>query len=141
MEEGTFTDPRDGKVYRTVRIGNQVWMAENLNYDAEGSKCYNNDPANRQKYGWLYDWETAKAVCPDGWHLPSDAEWQELVDFAGGDRVAGRRLKARDGWDNGNGIDDLGFPFCRVVIVIAILAMYKLTKYEEISICQSTMKI
>jgi uncharacterized protein (TIGR02145 family) len=109
MEEGTFTDIRDGKKYRTVVIGNQIWMAENLNYNAEGSKCYDNKPANGQKYGRLYDWNAAMKACPKGWHLPSDAEWQELIGFAGGKRIAGNRLKARDGWDNSNGIDDLGF--------------------------------
>jgi len=83
----TFTDPRDGKVYRTVKIGNQVWMAENLNYDAPGSKCYNNNPANAEKYGRLYDWETAKKVCPAGWHLPSNDEWKVLVDFVGGEKL------------------------------------------------------
>jgi len=110
METGTFTDPRDGKVYKTVKIGKQTWMAENLNYEAPGSKCYDNNPANAQKYGRLYDWDTAKKACPPGWHLPSDAEWQELVDFAGGEDIAGERLKATNGWDeNGNGTDEFGF--------------------------------
>jgi uncharacterized protein (TIGR02145 family) len=109
-EKGSFTDIRDGKVYKTVKIGNRTWMAENLNYEAESSKCYYNDPANGQKYGRLYDWETAKRACPPGWHLPSDAEWQELVDFAGGKEVAGTELKSASGWDsNGNGTDDYGF--------------------------------
>jgi uncharacterized protein (TIGR02145 family) len=110
MEKGTFTDPRDGKTYKTVKIGNQTWMAENLNYEASGSRCYVDDPANGQKYGRLYDWETAKRACPPGWHLPSDKEWQELVDFAGGNAIAGRRLKAASWWvNNGNGTDDYGF--------------------------------
>jgi len=104
-----FTDPRDGKVYKTVKIGNQVWMAENLNYEVEGSKCYDNDSANGQKYGRLYNWETAKKACPEGWHLPSNSEWQELVNFVGG-KIAGKKLKAKNGWDyNGNGTDDYGF--------------------------------
>ncbi len=110
-----FTDPRDGKVYKTVKIGEQVWMAQNLNYEAEGSVCYNNDPANGEKYGRLYDWETAKKACPSGWRLPSKEEWQTLVDFAGGNEIAGKKLKAANGWCNhrhensGNGTDEFGF--------------------------------
>jgi len=105
-----FTDPRDGKVYRTVKIGNQVWMAENLNFDCPRSKCYGNDPKNAEKYGRLYDWKTANKACPPGWHLPSKEEWQALVDFAGGDAIAGKKLKAKSGWNNnGNGMDEFGF--------------------------------
>ena len=108
--ENTFTDPRDGKVYKTVKIGDQVWMAENLAYDAEGSKCYDNNPANGEKYGRLYDWETAMKVCPPGWHLPSEQEWEVLVDSAGGKKIAGKKLKAKNGWArNGNGTDEFGF--------------------------------
>jgi uncharacterized protein (TIGR02145 family) len=105
----TFTDPRDGKVYRTVKIGNQVWMAENLNFDCPGSKCYGNYP-NAKKYGRLYDWATAKKACPPGWHLPSKEEWQILVDFAGSYKFAGKKLKAKSGWNkNGNGTDEFDF--------------------------------
>jgi uncharacterized protein (TIGR02145 family) len=106
----SFTDPRDGKVYKTVKIGNQIWMAENLNYDAPSSKCYNNDPANAEKYGRLYDWNTAMKFCPPGWHLPTDAEWDILMNAVGGKRTAGKHLKAKFGWfDNGNGLDTYGF--------------------------------
>ncbi|MDR2582248.1 MAG: hypothetical protein LBC75_02070 [Fibromonadaceae bacterium] len=79
--------------YKTVQIGNQFWMAENLNCYVEGSVCYDNSPANCRKYGRLYDWEAANIVCPKGWHLPSYDEWQELVDFAGGHDIAGKYLK------------------------------------------------
>jgi len=85
-------------------------MVENLNYDANG-KCYENDPVNCQKYGKLYDWKTALNICPKGWHLPSNNEWQTLVDFAGGHyKVAGNILKTSSGWENnGNGMDAFGF--------------------------------
>jgi len=111
----TFTDSRDSKVYKWVKIGNQVWMAENLSYNAEGSKCYDDDESNCQKYGRLYDWSNAKSACPEGWHLPSDAEWKTLVDSAGGDEIAGEKLKATSGWnsskkeENSNGTDEFGF--------------------------------
>jgi len=110
-----FTDPRDGKFYKTIKINGQVWMAENLNYAAEGSKCYNNDEANGAKYGRLYDWETAKKACPTGWHLPSDKEWETLVNYVGGKDIAGKKLKSKIGWKDygngidGNGIDEYGF--------------------------------
>jgi uncharacterized protein (TIGR02145 family) len=109
-ETGTFTDPRDGRTYRTVRIGSQVWMAENLAFDYAGSKCYDNKLENADIYGRLYNWETAMKVAPPGWHLPTDEEWRTLVDFVGGDKVAGTKLKATGGWSRwGNGTDDYGF--------------------------------
>jgi len=107
---GTFSDPRDGRVYRTVKIGEQVWMAENLAYNAEGGKCYENKKENSKKYGRLYHWTAAMEICPPGWHLPSNAEWQILIDFVGGKEIAGKKLKAKNGWnENGNGTDDFGF--------------------------------
>jgi uncharacterized protein (TIGR02145 family) len=112
--ENSFTDSRDGKKYRTVVIGKQTWMAENLNYNANGSKCYDNKPANCDKYGRLYNWETAMKACPKGWHLPSKEEWQILVDFVGGEKIAGKKLKVKSGWEDyegksGNGTDEFGF--------------------------------
>lgn len=82
---GSLTDPRDGKTYKTVKIGNKVWMAENLNYDAgSGSWCYDNSSSNCSQYGRLYNWETAKRVAPAGWHLPSKSEFETLLNNLGG---------------------------------------------------------
>ena len=96
--------------YRTVEIGEQTWMAENLNCEVSGSKCFGNDPVNCDTYGRLYNWETAKAVCPQGWHLPSDADWTTLINYVGEASTAGSKLKATSGWtSNGNGTDTFGF--------------------------------
>jgi TonB family protein len=107
--QDTFTDPRDGKTYKITYIGEQVWIAENIDYrgdDGYLGLCYGDMPRNRirqpencKKYGRLYDWKEAIQACPDGWHLPDNKEWQTLVDFAGGNEVAGKKLKAKSGWD------------------------------------------
>jgi len=103
--KSTFTDFRDNKVYYTVKIGDQIWMAENLAFKC-GSGCwsYENDESNANKYGYLYNWETANEVCPSGWRLPSDAEWKTLVNFLGGPEIAGWKLKENDllNWEQGN---------------------------------------
>jgi uncharacterized protein (TIGR02145 family) len=100
--------------YKTVKIGSQIWMAENMNRDISGSKCYNDSEANCDIYGRLYDWNAARLVCPSGWHLPSDEEWTQLTDYVGGSATAGIKLKAKNGWnslkgESGNGTDDFGF--------------------------------
>ncbi|MFZ4455417.1 MAG: fibrobacter succinogenes major paralogous domain-containing protein [Bacteroidales bacterium] len=105
---GTFTDPRDGNVYKTVKIGNQVWMAENLRYRASsGCWAYDNDESNAKIYGYLYDWNTAMRVCPPGWHLPTDSEWSYL------NKISSEELKATTGWNeykrNINGTNRSGF--------------------------------
>jgi uncharacterized protein (TIGR02145 family) len=112
-----FIDNRDGKVYKMVTIGGKRWMAENLNYQtSSGSWCYQDDNSKCNVYGRLYDWNTAKTVCPSGWHLPSREEWGNLAKVAGGtgdygaDGTAGKALKATNGWNtNGNGTDNYGF--------------------------------
>jgi uncharacterized protein (TIGR02145 family) len=80
--EGTFTDARDGKVYKWVKIGNQIWMAENLAYlPVSGSYAYNNNEANVPIYGRLYTRIAALTAAPVGWHLPSIAEWETLISY------------------------------------------------------------
>jgi uncharacterized protein (TIGR02145 family)/uncharacterized repeat protein (TIGR02543 family) len=124
---GTFMDTRDGKTYKTVTIGSQVWMVENLNYDVPdvtSDACYNNNDANCEKYGRLYNWSTAMAgasssstnpsrvqgVCPPGWHIPSDAEWTVLENAVGGSSTAGTKLKSKSGWNSGgNGTNNYGW--------------------------------
>ena len=126
-----------GQTYRTVVIGTQTWMAENLNYDpgTGNSACYNNQTSNCVTYGRLYDWSTAmnlpsicnlntcssyiqskhQSICPSGWHIPSSAEWEALMTAVGGSSTAGTKLKATSGWNNrwngysGNGTDEYGF--------------------------------
>ncbi len=107
---GTLVDGRNNKTYKTVKIAGKAWMAENMNYQTGKSWCYGNLAANCAKYGRLYDWNTAKTVCPTGWHLPSNQEWAALLTATGGHSTAGRKLKATSGWStNGNGTDEFGF--------------------------------
>lgn len=80
-----FIDERDGQKYKTIKIGDQVWMAENLNYSTGNSWCYDNSSSNCNTYGRLYDWETAKNACPSGWHLPSESEFETLLSNVGGE--------------------------------------------------------
>ena len=123
--KNTLTDSRDGQVYKTVTIGNQIWMAQNLNYKTEFSYCYNDSSKYCDKYGLLYTWAAAmdsaktgcgdgkicsptlpaRGVCPDGWHLPSKEELAALYDGVGG----GEPLMSKTEWSSNNGTDDYGF--------------------------------
>jgi len=128
VNKKSFTDDRDGHVYTWVEIGNQSWMAQNLNYydDNFSSYCYDNDPGNCDIYGRLYYWYdaldldtsyinklaptgTVKGICPTGWHVPSKYEWEELALFIDpislsdtlGGRVwddVGKKLKSAKYW-------------------------------------------
>jgi uncharacterized protein (TIGR02145 family) len=92
-QETSFIDSRDGKEYKILYIGKQVWMGKNLNYESEGSWPYSDKKKNANQYGRLYTFNAALNACPAGWHLPSNKEWQELIDFYGGDLVAGLALR------------------------------------------------
>jgi len=118
--KGSFTDERDGKTYKTVQIGKQTWMAENLNYDdtkktpkLAGRIWCNWD--NCTKYGRYYNYFAALEACPSGWHLPSRDEFLTLIENVGGVGNVARALKSTSGWveydkgKDGNGEDLYGF--------------------------------
>jgi len=98
--QGFFIDNRDNKKYKVVKIGSQTWFAENLAYKPSKGDfwAYNDNNTNIAKYGYLYFWETAKNVCPVGWHLSNNEEWDTLINYLGGKNVAGGKLKATVGW-------------------------------------------
>jgi uncharacterized protein (TIGR02145 family) len=124
-------DKRDGKKYKTVIIGEQEWMAKNLNYRGQSEtdtigRCYNNRPDNCETYGRLYTWAEAmgidtiyntteysipkySGICPQGSHLPSYAEWEKLLEYVGFNNAL--KLKTTFGWEknNNNGTDEYGF--------------------------------
>jgi uncharacterized protein (TIGR02145 family) len=119
----SFTDSRDGQSYDVVKIGDLTWMAENLNYATETSACPDGDSRNCKRLGRLYTWAEAKTVCPEGWRLPTKADFESLIAAAVGEdatseiaaqspsqSLAGTALKSRDGWfKKGNGTDEFGF--------------------------------
>ena len=100
----TFVDARDGREYSTVKIGTQVWMAENLNYATENSYCNEDTDRSCTKYGRLYTWAAAETACPSGYHLPNATEWNGLFDAVGGKDTAAEVLESRSG-----GEDSFGF--------------------------------
>ena len=135
VDYGELVDNRDGQTYKTVKIGDQVWMAENLNFKTDSSFCYNDSARYCEQYGRLYNWAAAvgrsesecgsekkcalpsgniQGVCPSGWHLPDSTEFETLLDAVGGMPTAGMLLKSASGWDDfrdesGNGTDYFGF--------------------------------
>ena len=146
IEYGTLTDSRDNQTYRTVKIGEQTWMAENLNYYKDSdlsvknkSWCYGkNDTENDvscRETGRLYTWaaaidsvklytdksldcgysnacslpDTVYGICPPGWHLPKNAEWNVLFDAVGGELTASKVLRSQTCWNSNNGTDAFGF--------------------------------
>jgi len=127
----SFTDDRDGQGYSVVQIGQQLWMAENLNYataDRGGSPssfCPEGDSRKCKEYGRLYTWEAAQVACPAGWRLPTRDDFNGLVAAAGAASVAGKVLKSTSGWfKKGNGSDDLEFA--------ALPAGYKGDRFDGI---------
>jgi uncharacterized protein (TIGR02145 family) len=124
----------DGNKYKIVKIGNQVWMAENLittrysngdkilhltdssdwENNINGAWCwYDNNSKYNNIYGKLYNWyavDDYRNLCPVGWHIPSDNEWEVLVDYLGGKEISGHKMKSQSGWKyNGNGNNESGF--------------------------------
>lgn len=89
-----LTDSRDGNIYKAVCIGNQVWMAENLRFNAPGS--------SNNSYGRFYDATATSNICPNGWHVPTVTEWTQLFDLFGGLDAAGGALKSKGTWDAPN---------------------------------------
>lgn len=116
----TMVDSRDGQSYRIVKIGKQTWMAQNLNYAAPNSVCYDNNPDFCAVYGRLYFYDAVPGACPSGWHIPKVDEWSELFEATGvtqGDHTM-EKLLSKDGWElyvsqfstmDRNGSDDYGF--------------------------------
>jgi uncharacterized protein (TIGR02145 family) len=124
ISKGTFTDIRDGNVYKTVTIGDQIWMAENLRYlpvvtgPVSGATASNRyyvygyegtnvtearATENYKTYGVLYNWVAAKAACPEGWHIPTDEEWAQLSEYLGGTGVGGKlKEKGTKHWNSPN---------------------------------------
>ncbi len=98
QKNDTFTDKRDGHVYKTIKIANQEWMAENLVLKTDSdSYVYANDENNGVKYGRLYKWKVATTVCPEGWRLPSKTDFETLLNNFGGEGKKSYKALITDG--------------------------------------------
>ena len=107
---GTFIDERDGNEYKWVKIGEQVWMAENLAFEVDsGCWAYGNNEGYVKNLGRLYTWEAALKACPEGWHLPTNEEWEQLAEYVSSQKGPYQKLSRR--WENvGEHLkDDFGF--------------------------------
>ncbi|GBU23164.1 hypothetical protein R80B4_03080 [Fibrobacteres bacterium R8-0-B4] len=112
---------------KQVTLGTQTWMAENLNILTADSWCYLDSADFCAKNGRLYSWEAAKSACPSGWRLPDTADWRILVEAAGGEKIADKKLKSTSGWDISviggfNGTDEFGFN--------AVPSGYRIFRYD-----------
>lgn len=88
--------PQEKPAPKTVQFGNKLWLAENVSVPYAGSWCYNNDQLNCKKYGRLYTWEIAAIACSrigEGWRLPTNADWEDLVTTLGGQKLAALKMK------------------------------------------------
>lgn len=110
VKKSEVKDARDGQVYRVVNIAGLIWMGDNLNYNAEGSFCLDDDENNCMAYGRLYSWDVAQKACPAGFRVPTHADFEKLWTAAGADFNAGYLLKTNYGWKGDtNGNDTLKF--------------------------------
>lgn len=134
---GSFIDDRDNNIYNWVKIGDQIWMCENLKastflngdeipYISKGDEWnraggsgqpamsyYGHEPVSIKNSRVYYNWHAindSRFIAPRGWHVPTDEEWSTLINYLGGDKVAGIKMKSKKGWDgNGNGTNESGF--------------------------------
>lgn len=116
---------------KAIKIANQYWMAENLSVPLKGSWCYQDNPSNCKKYGRLYTWETAREACPSGWRLPTDQDWEKLVDHYGGEDLAARELlpSGRSGFNiSYAGMAGVG----NFMLMGSFAAFWSATSYDEV---------
>ena len=123
VKSGALVDERDGQSYRTVQIGTQIWMAENMKLDVSDGFCYGDVKDNCEKYGTFYTAKTALRICPEGWRLPTSTDWNILArnigteksdKYGGGTFVynnddAISKIRSKDGWENSKGSNALDF--------------------------------
>src|SRR5574344_644759 len=151
---GTFTDERDGQVYKYTTIGDQVWMAQNLNHIAEYSACYDNNDLNCDFWGRFYslqeygisdellNYAMIDSICPTGWHVPSIDEWRKMINLVGKfeDEKTATILKSSELWSPqiGNGTNDCGFNALPGGVFFKTNDVFQM--YREAIFWTSTMK-